>query len=91
MNINEILKCLNCGSCVKGCPQYQKYQKETKSPRGKIRKIQYCYEHGKMIDLKEFDDCIGCDKCQNVCPAGIEFKKYFDKKNLTEIFKNGRD
>ena len=37
MNINELLKCLNCGSCVKGCPQYQEAQKVTKSPRGKIR------------------------------------------------------
>lgn len=90
MNINEILKCLNCGSCVKGCPQYLKYQKETKSPRGKIRNIKYCFEHGKKIDLKEFDDCINCDKCQNVCPAGIEFKKYFNKEALTEIFKSER-
>lgn len=86
MNVNEVLKCLNCGSCVSGCPHYQEFRKETKSPRGKIRNIKYFYEHHQTIDFDEFDICIDCDKCQNVCPAGIDFKKYFDKENLKEIF-----
>jgi len=87
MNINKLLKCLNCGSCVKECPQYQKFKKETKSPRGKIRNIKYCYENGKMINLEEFDDCNDCDKCQKVCPANIDFKTYFNKDNLKGILK----
>ena len=48
-NINELLKCLNCGSCVKDCPQYKEAHKETKSPRGKIRNIKYAYEKAQMI------------------------------------------
>ena len=88
MNIDELLKCLNCGFCVKGCPQYQKYKIETKSPRGKIRTIEYCYENNKDIDYNEFNACEGCDKCQSVCPANINFKTYFNKTNLKEIFDN---
>lgn len=91
MNINELLKCLNCGSCVKGCPQYQKYQKETKSPRGKIRNIKYCYENKKKIDFEEYEECQNCDKCKNICPANIDFIEYFKRENLEEMFKNVRN
>lgn len=87
MKINELLKCLNCGSCVKGCPQYQEAQKETKSPRGKIRNIKYAYENKQKIDLSDFEKCKNCDfSCEDVCPAKINFREGFEKENLEEIF-----
>ncbi len=86
-NINELLKCLNCGSCVKDCPQYKEAHKETKSPRGKIRNIKYAYENKKKIDLSDFDKCKDCDfPCEDVCPAKINFREGFKKENLEEIF-----
>lgn len=87
MNINELLKCLNCGSCVKDCPQYIESKKETKSPRGKIRNIKYAYEHGEAIDFSDFEKCKGCDfPCENVCPAKINFREGFKVETLKEMF-----
>ncbi len=87
MKINELLKCLNCGSCVKNCPQYQESKKETKSPRGKIRNIKYAYEHNQPMDFSEFDKCKNCKfPCEDICPAKINFREGFKRETLEEIF-----
>lgn len=91
LEFDDLLKCLNCGSCVIECPQYQKYRIETKSPRGKIRVLKYYYDNNINIDLDEFLDCKGCDKCKDVCPAGIDFNLYFDLDVLKELFNDRRN
>lgn len=91
MRINDLLKCLNCGSCVKGCPQYKEVKKETVSPRGKIRNIKYAYEHNQEVDFSDFKKCQDCDfQCQDICPAKIDFKEGFKLENLKQIFKKNK-
>lgn len=85
MRINEILECLNCGFCLKVCPQYAESKKETVSPRGKILNLKYCFENHKNVDfIDDFESCGSCLKCQQICPANIDFEKCFNKNNIME-------
>lgn len=70
-------RCVQCGLCLPHCPTYRLDQKETESPRGRIRLI-------RAIDLgslaahdtsarASLDHCLACQACETVCPAHVPY------------------
>lgn len=69
--------CKGCGLCIEVCP---------------TKCIHYTDKHlgvykDKTVEC-EIDKCIGCSKCERICPDGaIKIKKKLDKNNSKK--KNG--
>jgi len=70
-----LLNCMQCGFCLSACPTYRLRQIESASPRGRIA-LMKAVQDGKL-ELQEIapalDFCVGCQACEPVCPAGVEY------------------
>jgi glycolate oxidase iron-sulfur subunit len=69
-------RCVQCGLCLPHCPTYQLDRTEAESPRGRIAYIKATA--GAVLDPTEtgdrhLDHCLGCLRCEAVCPAGVEY------------------
>src|SRR5207342_3239451 len=69
-------RCVQCGLCLPHCPTYQLDQTEAESPRGRIAYMKATA--GAVLDPTEtgdrhLDHCLGCLRCEAVCPAGVEY------------------
>ena len=69
-------QCVQCGLCLPTCPTYALDGNETESPRGRIA-IASALARG-LIPVPEqvrepVDHCLGCLKCERVCPAQVRF------------------
>lgn len=74
-------RCVKCGLCLPHCPTYGLRPDENASPRGRIALLQGLAEGRLAPDArvrKHLDECVGCRRCERVCPAGVEFERLMD-------------
>ena len=70
-----MLACIRCGLCLTACPTYVISMHESEGPRGRIGMMRALAEGHLAVtpDLVEHElNCLVCDACTAVCPAGID-------------------
>src|SRR5471030_1897364 len=69
-------RCVQCGLCLPSCPTYRLDRSETESPRGRIA-LARAFADGTLqpnpVADAHLDHCLGCRRCEAVCPAGVQF------------------
>ena len=70
-----------CGLCLPHCPTYTVSQQEGESPRGRISLVKAFLED--QLDPspalgQHLQSCTTCLKCQQVCPAKVDFEAIID-------------
>jgi glycolate oxidase iron-sulfur subunit len=69
-------RCVQCGLCLPHCATYRLDRTEAESPRGRIAYIK-ATASGLIAPTKtgdtHLDHCLGCLRCETVCPAGVEY------------------
>ena len=70
-----------CGLCLPHCPTYAVSQHEGESPRGRISLVKAFLED--QLDpspglSQHLQSCTTCLKCQQVCPAKVDFEAIID-------------
>ncbi len=69
-------RCVQCGLCLPHCPTYRLDATEAESPRGRIAYVK-ALATGLLppsgIGDLHLDHCLGCRRCESVCPAGVEY------------------
>lgn len=69
-------RCVQCGLCLPACPTYALDGLEAESPRGRIALVR-AWETGAAAPTPageaHLDHCLGCRRCEAVCPAGVEY------------------
>src|SRR5688572_5933111 len=70
-------RCVQCGLCLPHCPTYRLDRIESEGPRGRIAYMKAMAD-GSLAptptgDL-HLDHCLGCRRCEAVCPAGVEYE-----------------
>jgi len=74
-------RCVKCGLCLPQCPTYNLTFNESESPRGRIALIQAVVNKQLNADaqlLHHLDTCLLCQRCERVCPSGVEYGKLMD-------------
>ncbi len=79
-------QCVMCGMCLPYCPTYQVSQHEAESPRGRISLIKALAENkltASKVLHEHIQSCTGCLKCQQICPAKVNYQVIIDQgRNL---------
>lgn len=74
--------CVKCGLCLPHCPTYRLSQNESESPRGRLALLQG-WADGKLAAtpalLAHLDSCLGCRRCETVCPAKVPYGRLLDE------------
>jgi glycolate oxidase iron-sulfur subunit len=69
-------QCVQCGLCLPACPTYRLDLIESESPRGRIA-LTRAWELATVPPTPagdaHLDQCLGCRRCEVVCPAGVEY------------------
>jgi len=70
----NMLACVRCGQCLTSCPTYVLSGNEAEGPRGRVAMMRMLQDG--RIDLtpdliKHEQNCLVCDACTAVCPAGV--------------------
>jgi len=74
-------RCVKCGLCLPHCPTYGDSLDEAESPRGRIALLQGVAEGALVPDAilrRHLDTCLGCRRCERVCPADVAFERLMD-------------
>lgn len=69
-------RCVQCGLCLPHCPTYRLDRSESESPRGRIawaRAVATGRLEPSPAGDRHLDHCLGCRRCEPVCPAGVEY------------------
>lgn len=91
--INELIKCVRCGSCKAFCPTYSNDTTEAMSARGRLALL-CALNAGQLIPTPELNDrifsCTLCGMCKNQCPLGVEIKDliYYGRNILKKTDKS---
>lgn len=69
-------RCVQCGLCLPACPTHRLERIEAESPRGRIALVR-AWTDGTLAPTvngdAHLDACLGCRRCESVCPAGVEY------------------
>ena len=74
---DNMLRCIRCAACLTSCPTYVVTHKEEEGPRGRIAIMRAIVEgHLDMTPdaVEHLDNCLLCEACTNVCPAGVQME-----------------
>jgi glycolate oxidase iron-sulfur subunit len=74
---DNMLRCIRCAACLTSCPTYVTTHKEEEGPRGRIAIMRAIVEGHLDITpdaITHLDNCILCEACTNVCPAGVQME-----------------
>lgn len=76
--LNELSKCVRCGSCKAFCSTYDEASTETMGARGRLILL-LGLASGKLSPSPELNDrifsCTLCGACSTLCPAGVDIKE----------------
>lgn len=75
--------CTQCGICLSTCPTYVKSEDAEQSPMGRIRLMRTMENDLSgctvLEKLGKLESCLGCYRCESVCPSKVEFGKLMDE------------
>ncbi|MCA1645518.1 MAG: (Fe-S)-binding protein, partial [Chloroflexi bacterium] len=74
---DNMLHCIRCAACLTSCPTYVVTHKEEEGPRGRIAIMRAIVEGHLDITpdaVTHLDNCLLCEACTNVCPAGVRME-----------------
>ena len=78
----ELDRCVKCGMCLAECPTYRLETNENESPRGRLALIEGLID-GRLVGdealLGHLDNCLGCRRCERVCPSEVRFGYLMDE------------
>jgi glycolate oxidase iron-sulfur subunit len=90
--IEDIDKCVRCGTCRSICPTTRVSGRETGSARGKLTLID-AYLKGEIgmteAYLKHLKECTLCGGCRDVCPAGVKTTDIFTAARADNVARDG--
>ena len=85
-------QCVKCGLCLPHCPTYRLDSHEAESPRGRIA-LAAALAAGEIPASPEvdrhLDHCLGCLRCQQVCPAGVDYAGIIDGARHMQRLRRG--
>ena len=85
---SEALRCVRCGSCANVCPIYSLVGGHNYGHVyiGAIGLILTYFYHGRKNDRAIVQNCLNCQACKAVCPAGIDLP-HLIKETYCEVLK----
>jgi glycolate oxidase iron-sulfur subunit len=76
--LNDLSKCVRCGSCKAFCPTYDEASTEPMGARGRLALLRGIAS-GTLIPSPVLHDrifsCTLCGACSSLCPAGVDIKE----------------
>ncbi len=93
--INELTKCIRCGTCKTTCSTYESASEESLGARGRLALL-YGLNRGQLIpsDLisEKIFSCTLCGACIPQCPLGIDIKEIIYKgRTLLKRYDSSRN
>lgn len=85
-------RCVRCGLCLPHCPTYRLDRSEAESPRGRIALARALADGTLGADreaARHIDQCLGCLRCQSVCPAGVDYGTLLDTTRAVNRRRHG--
>jgi iron-sulfur cluster protein len=85
---SQALRCVRCGSCANVCPIYSLVGGHNYGHVyiGAIGLILTYFYHGRKNDRAIVQNCLNCQACKAVCPAGIDLP-HLIKETYGEVLK----
>jgi len=85
---SQALRCVRCGACANVCPIYAQVGGHNYGHVyiGAIGLILTYFYHGRKNDRAIVQNCLNCQACKAVCPAGIDLP-HLIKETYCEVLK----